>query len=89
MYCYSAGYTSFKQIKDEMKKSIEEAHKRNVKLGEYLEGHSFIFEDGDFIRGIGDYNAFSGSIDIGNYCKEHLTTIRYRFFKNKKQGYDL
>lgn len=76
MYCYSAGYKSFKQIKDDMNNAIIEAHNRNIKLGEYLESHNFEFEDGDFVRGIGYIDAFSGSMDIGNYSKEYLTTIK-------------
>lgn len=76
MYCYSAGYKSFKQLKDDMNNAIIEANNRNIKFGEYLETHEFEFEDGDFVRCIGDVEAFSGSMDIGNYSKEYLTTIR-------------
>ena len=76
MYCYSAGYKSFKQLKDDMNNAIIEAHNRNIYLGEFLEFHKFEFQDGDFLRCIGKVEAFSGSMDIGNYSKEYLTTIR-------------
>ncbi|MBQ9318518.1 MAG: hypothetical protein IJR82_02680 [Bacilli bacterium] len=75
MFGYNAGYKSFSQIREAMKKSVIEAHERGKKLGEYLENHPFQFQDGDFIRCIGGYREFSGSLDMGNFCKEFLTVI--------------
>lgn len=73
---YSAGYTSFIQIRNEMKEAVKEAHERGIKLAQQLENKPFEFEDGDFLRCIGDYQAFSGSIENGNFSKEFLTVFR-------------
>jgi hypothetical protein len=73
---YSAGYTSFIQIRNEMKETIKEANERGIKLAQQLENKPFEFEDGDFLRCIGNYQAFSGSIENGNFSKEFLTVFR-------------
>jgi hypothetical protein len=72
---YSAGYTSFEQIRNEMNNAIKEAHERGIKLEEELENRPFEFDDGDFVRCIGDYQAFAGSIENGNFSKEFLTVF--------------
>ena len=79
MFGITAGFTSFKQIREEMNNVIVLAHNRNIKLGEYLENQPFIFKDGDFVRCIGDFNAFAGSSEYGNYSNEHLTMITNTF----------
>ena len=73
---YSAGYTSFIRIRNEMKEAVKEAHERGIKLAQQLKNKPFEFEDGDFLRSIGDYQAFSGSIENGNFSKEFLTVFR-------------
>ena len=73
---YSAGYTSFKQIRNEMIEVVKEAHERGIKLSQQLENKTFEFEDGDFLRCIGNYQAFAGSIENGNFSKEFLTVFR-------------
>ena len=73
---YSAGYTSFEQIRNEMKETIKESHERGIKLAQQLENKPFEFEDGAFLRCIGNYQAFSGSIENGNFSKEFLTVFR-------------
>ena len=76
MFCYGAGFTSFEQIRNEMNKTIKEANDRGIKYANELKSKKFEFEDGDFLRCIGDYWSFAGSIENGNYSKEFLTVFK-------------
>ena len=76
MFCYGAGFTSFEQIRNEMNKAIKEANDRGIKYANELKSKKFEFEDGDFLRCIGDYWSFAGSIENGNYSKEFLTVFK-------------
>ena len=75
MFAYSGGYKSFDEIKNAMKCASENADKRGRNYAKELKTKKFALEEGDFIRCIGDYQALSGSLDAGNFCKEYLSTI--------------
>ena len=74
-FCYSAGITTFNQLKELVISSKKESDERGRKYAEELESHPFEFEEGDFVRGMGDFESLSGSLAIGNVCKEQLITI--------------
>ena len=73
-FCFMAGIKSFDELKQLVTDSRKEQEERiNNNLEELNNnGGIFRFEEGDFVRGIGDIRALSGSINPGNYCKEHL-----------------
>lgn len=75
MFAYSGGYKSFDEIKNAMKCASENADKRGRNYAKELKTKKFALKEGDFIRCIGDYQALSGSLDAGNFCKEYLSTI--------------
>ena len=75
-FCYSAGITTFSQLKELVISSKKEADERGRKYAEELESHPFEFEKGDFVRGMGDFESLSGSLAIGNVCKEQLISIK-------------
>ena len=75
-FCYSAGITTFDQLKELTISSKKEADERGRKYAEELENHPFEFEEGDFVRGMGDFQSLSGSLSMGNVCKEQLITIK-------------
>ena len=74
---YSAGYKSFDSLITAMDNAVIEADIRGREYAENLSGNNlFTFEDGDFVRGIGDYEALSGSLDGGNISEEYLTVFK-------------
>ena len=74
---YSAGITSFEQLKNLMANAIKEADDRGRKYANKIEnGDVFKFEQGDFVRGIGDYVVFESSLNNGNVSKEYLTSYK-------------
>lgn len=74
-FCYSAGITTFNQLKELAISSKKEADERGRKYAEELSNKPFEFEEGDFLRGMGDFQSIGGSLSIGNVCKEQLITI--------------
>lgn len=76
MFAYSAGYRSYQELRDDMEKSVREAHERGIRYASELERTPFTLEDGDFLRCIGNYQALGGSLEMGNLSKEFLSTIR-------------
>ena len=73
---YYAGIKNFNQMKEMIEEYKAESVTRLKKNAELItDERPFQFEEGDFIRCIGDINAFSGSLKYGNYCKELLTSI--------------
>lgn len=74
---YSAGYTSYSQIREDMRNAVSLASSRCEGFASELDGIKFEFDDGDFLRCIGDYQSFAGSIENGNFSKEFLTVFRY------------
>lgn len=75
-FCYSAGITTFNQLKELVISSKKEADERGRKYAEELSNKPFEFEEGDFFRGMGDFESLSGSLAIGNVCKEQLISIK-------------
>ena len=75
MFAYSGGYKSFDEIRNAMRFASENADKRGRNYAKELKTKRFELNEGDFIRCIGDYQALSGSLDAGNFCKEYLSTI--------------
>ena len=75
-FCYSAGITTFNQLKELVISSKKEADERGRKYAEELSNKPFEFEEGDFLRGMGDFESLSGSLAIGNVCKEQLISIK-------------
>lgn len=77
-FCYMAGIKSFDELKELVIKSSEEQKTRINKFMEEIKqnGGVFKFQEGDYVRGIGDIEALIGSIGTGNYSKEHLGVFR-------------
>lgn len=74
-FAYYAGIESFEQLKSMTTSSLIEADKRGRNYAKRLAEKPFRFENGDFIRGIGDYKALGGSLQYGNFSKEFLTPL--------------
>ena len=73
-FCYVAGIKSFDELKQLVNGSLKEQEERIDKNLQDLEQNNGIFkiEEGDIIRGIGYLDSLSGSINSGNFSKEHL-----------------
>ena len=73
-FCYYAGIKSFDELKQLTEESFKEQEERINKFLEELEKNNgkFVLQEGDFVRGIGELEALSGSIGTGNFSKEHL-----------------
>ena len=73
-FCYYAGIKSYDELKKLTEESMLEQKTRTQKFLKALEenGGVFKFHKGDFVRAIGNLDAFSGSINTGNFSKEHL-----------------
>lgn len=76
MFAYSAGYKSYHQLREAMDQARDDAHKRGLSYAHELKLKPFQLEDGDFLRCIGTYESFGGSLDNGNFSKEFLSTIK-------------
>ena len=72
-FCYSAGIKSFDELKNLLNGSLKEQQERIDKnLKELEENGAFKFEEGDILRCIGNLDVLSGSLNTGNFSKEHL-----------------
>lgn len=69
---HSAGYDSFNQMVEDINKIRNETDKRNRECAEEYRNKPFMFEEGDFLRGIGGIKALTGSINRGNVSKEFM-----------------
>lgn len=76
-FAFQAGYKSFDELKEAVLKSVKEADEKNRIVGKKLEnGEVFQFEENDFVRGIGNFEALEGSLQNGNVSKDHLSVFR-------------
>ncbi len=76
-FAYFAGFESFEQMKNAMLEAKKVADFNGKSLGKRLEsGERYQLEEGDFIRCIGNYEAFDSSLQSGNYSKEYLATFK-------------
>ena len=73
-FAYYAGFDSFESLNS----YIIDSYKKTERLGEsnVIKRQTFSFEDGDFLRCIGNIDAFEASLDIGNVCKEFLGPLK-------------
>ena len=69
---HSAGYDSFNQMLQDINKIRNNADKRNRECAEEYRDKPFMFEEGDFVRGIGYIEALTGSLNKGNVAKEFM-----------------
>ena len=75
-FCYYAGINSFSELKKLATDSVRNASKRGIEYASELEdGKVFNFRKGDFVRCVGDYQAFASSLNTGNVSKEFLTVF--------------
>ena len=73
-FAYYAGFDSFESLNS----YIIDSYKKTERLGEsnVIKRQTFSFEDGDFLRCIGNIDALEASLDIGNVCKEFLGPLK-------------
>ena len=69
---HSAGYDSFNQMMQDINRIRNDADKRNRECAEEYRDKPFMFEEGDFVRGIGYIEALTGSLNKGNVAKEFM-----------------
>ena len=69
---HSAGYDSFNQMVQDINRIRNNADKRNRECAEEYRDKPFMFEEGDFVRGIGYIEALTGSLNKGNVAKEFM-----------------
>ena len=69
---HSAGYDSFNQIVQDINRIRNNADKRNRECAEEYRDKPFMFEEGDFLRGIGYIEALTGSLNKGNVAREFM-----------------
>ena len=75
-FCYSAGIKSFEELKNLTRDAVRKSSKQGVLYANALQnGHQFHFEEGDFLRCIGDIKTLSSSLNTGNVSKEYLTVF--------------
>ena len=73
---HSAGYDSFNQMMQDINRIRNYADKRNRKCAEEYRDKPFMFEEGDFVRGIGYIEALTGSLNKGNVAKEFMCSYK-------------
>lgn len=88
-FCYSAGIKSFDELRKKMDEAVKEADKRGRKYAKELKEKPFHFENGDFVRGIGDYRILGSTLQNGNVSKEFLTTFIDRQEKSDTTPLDI
>lgn len=72
-FCFFAGIESYDELKNLMKEAKEEQEERTDKfLRDIEEKGKFVFEEGDFVRGIGNLDCMGSTLNAGNVSKEHL-----------------
>ena len=69
---HSAGYDSFNQMMQDINRIRNNADKRNRECAEEYRDKPFMFEEGDFVRGIGYIEALTGSLNKGNVAREFM-----------------
>ena len=69
---HSAGYDSFNQMVQDINRIRNNVDKRNRECAEEYRDKPFMFEEGDFVRGIGYIEALTGSLNKGNVAKEFM-----------------
>ena len=69
---HSAGYDSFNQMMQDINRIRNDADKRNRECAEEYRDKPFMFEEGDFVRGIGYIEALTGSLNKGNVAREFM-----------------
>ena len=69
---HSAGYDSFNQMVQDINRIRNNADKRNRQCAEEYRDKPFMFEEGDFVRGIRYIDALTGSLNKGNVAKEFM-----------------
>lgn len=72
---YFAGIKSFNQLKEKTISIHEQADRRGRAYAKKLQEEPFHFEEGDFVRGIGNYDILGSTLQHGNVSKEFLTTF--------------
>ena len=69
---HSAGYDSFNQMMQDINRIRNDADKRNRECAEEYRDKPFMFEEGDFLRGIGYIETLTGSLNKGNVAREFM-----------------
>ncbi len=77
-FFYLGGIESFQDLKQAVFQSSADLEARTNKVLAEMEENGGIFKlhKGDFIRGIGTYDAFGSSVEKGNVSNEYLGSIR-------------
>ena len=73
---HSAGYDSFNQMVQDINRIRNNADKRNRDCAEEYRDKPFMFEEGDFVRGITYIDALTGSLNKGNVAKEFMCSYK-------------
>ena len=74
-FCHFAGINSFEELVSIMDNAVKEADNRGRRYEQELNNRVFSFEPGDFVRCIGNYQAFGSTLANGNYSKEFLSVF--------------
>ena len=74
LFCFNAGIRTFDELKQlTIGAKTEQAERVDRTLREIEQnGGKFKFQEGDFVRCIGNYDIFGSTLAAGNVCKEHL-----------------